>query len=430
MGHDNYLELTKRLNKMPQGAPVSDTLIEILQILFTDEEAELVAKLPIKFITVSNVSKIWNKSEAETEKILNTLADKGIMMDLESNGARSFTLAPPMAGFLEFSLMRTDGRFDRKILSELYHQYINVEDDFGLMLWALDPAIDRCLVNEKSIPEKQQSLILDYERASHVIETATCITVGTCYCRHKMEHMGKSCDMPQEVCLTFNNSAKTLSKHGIAKEITKDRAFEILDEVRELGLVQIGDNVQEGVNWICNCCGCCCEALLGYTRFGYSQNIQTNFYAQVDERKCSACGICEEKCPVDAITVNAKSTINLDRCIGCGVCTRFCPEDGLILERREQTQFVPKDSFERVVLEAINTGKLHNLIFDNFTSISGRVLNRLLKTFFSIPFVNRSLVEKQLKSRYLTSIFNVYRKFDSDKLGDLSLDIYDHLEMQ
>ena len=57
MGHDNYLELTKRLNKMPQGAPVSDTLMEILQILFTEEEAKLVAKLPIKFITVANVSK-------------------------------------------------------------------------------------------------------------------------------------------------------------------------------------------------------------------------------------------------------------------------------------------------------------------------------------------------------------------------------------
>jgi Pyruvate/2-oxoacid:ferredoxin oxidoreductase delta subunit len=415
---------------MPQGAPVTDTLMKILQILFTDEEAKLVAKLPIKFITVSNVSKIWKKSEEETEKILNTLADKGIMMDLERNGSRSFTLAPPMAGFLEFSLMRTDGRFDRKVLSELYHQYINVEEEFGTMLWALEPAIDRCLVNEEAIQEKHQSLILDYERASHVIETASCITVGTCYCRHKMEHMGKACDMPQDVCLTFNNSAKTLSKHGIAEEITKDRAFEILDKVRELGLVQIGDNVQDRVNWICNCCGCCCEALLGYTRFGYAQNIQTNFYAQVDEEECNACGTCEEKCPVGAITVNATSTVNLDWCIGCGVCTRFCPEDGLTLERREETQFVPKDSFERVVLEAINTGKLHNLIFDNFTSISGRVLNRLLKTFFYIPFVNRSLVEKQLKSRYLTSMFKVYRKFNSEKVDRFNLDDYDHPELK
>ncbi|MHA2253760.1 MAG: (Fe-S)-binding protein, partial [Candidatus Kariarchaeaceae archaeon] len=158
---------------MPQGAPVSDTLMEILQILFTDEEAELVAKLPIKFITISNVSKIWKKSEVETEKILDKLADKGIMMDLETDGSRSFTLAPPMAGFLEFSLMRTDGRFDRKVLSELYHQYINVEDEFGRMLWALEPAIDRCFVNEKAIPEKKMSLVLDYEKASRVIETAS-----------------------------------------------------------------------------------------------------------------------------------------------------------------------------------------------------------------------------------------------------------------
>ena len=157
MGHDSYLQLTKRLNKMPQGAPVTDTLMEILQILFTEDEAELVAKLPIKFCTVERVAKVWKKSEEETEEILNTLADKGIMFDIENNGERTFTLAPPMAGFLEFSLMRTDGRFNRKVLSELYHQYINVEDDFGRMLWALEPAIDRCLVNERAIPSKIDS---------------------------------------------------------------------------------------------------------------------------------------------------------------------------------------------------------------------------------------------------------------------------------
>jgi ferredoxin len=335
-----------------------------------------------------------------------------------------------MAGFLELSLMRTDGRFDRNILSELYHQYINVEREFGGMLWLLDPAIDRCFVNEKVIQEKHQSIILDYERATQVIDTASMITLGTCYCRHKMEHLGKACDMPQEVCLTFNKTAKSLSKHGIAKEISKEKAMKILDEVRELGLVQIGDNTQEGVSFICNCCSCCCEALLGYKNYGYVQHIQTNFYAEVDEKECTACGICEEKCPVDAISVNGNAVVDLERCIGCGVCTLFCDFDAIVLERREDTQFVPKDTFERVIIEAINTGKLHNLIFDNFSSLSNRILNRMLKTFFSLPFVNRSLVEKQLKSRYLSSMFNMYKKFNKEKVGDLGLDRYDHPEMR
>ena len=35
-----------------------------------------------------------------------------------------------MAGFFEFSLMRTRGDLDQKALSELFHQYLNVEEEF------------------------------------------------------------------------------------------------------------------------------------------------------------------------------------------------------------------------------------------------------------------------------------------------------------
>ena len=39
-------------------------------------------------------------------------------------------MPPPMAGFIEFALMRTRGDIDQKYLSELYYQYMNVEEDF------------------------------------------------------------------------------------------------------------------------------------------------------------------------------------------------------------------------------------------------------------------------------------------------------------
>jgi len=250
MGHHSYskeyLQLQQRLDKSPQGAPASDTLFEILKILFTEEEAALVSKLPIRFFTIPKAAKIWRKSEEETATILNTLADKGLIVDLQSGDERRFVLAPTMAGFFEFSIMRTDGKFDTQLLSELYHQYINLEDDF-MAIFKLDPAIDRVLVQEDSIPERYYSEVLDYERVSHIIDTASCITVGQCYCRHKMEHAGEACDNPQDVCLTFNTTAKSLSTHGIAKEISKKEAHAIIKRVQDLGLVQIGDNVQEGV---------------------------------------------------------------------------------------------------------------------------------------------------------------------------------------
>ncbi len=432
--HGKYDDFSKRLNKMPQGAPATETLFKFLEVLLSESEAELLSVIPVKACPIPKVAKIWKKSEEETEDLLNGLADKGILIDVEINGKRVFSLAPPMAGFIEFSLMRINKEtFDKKLLSELYSQYINVEDQFGAMLWNLEPAIDRCLVNEEAIPEIYQSEILDYERSSHIIETATCITVGTCYCRHKKEHIGEPCpqNMPQDVCLTFNNAAKSLSKHGIAKEISKQEAMEVLNRVRDLGLVQIGDNTQDGVSWICNCCGCCCEALNGYKQFGHIQNINTNFYAKVEEDECTGCGICQERCPVDAIEiVDGISVVDLERCIGCGVCTRFCETEAITLGRRNKLQFVPKDSFERVILEAISTGKLHNLVCDNWTSTSNQILNRLLKFIFKLKPVKRSMVEKQLKSRYITAMIKMYMKIAKEDLEGFDLANYDHPELK
>ena len=39
-----YKNLEERLNQFPQGAPPSETLYKILSILFSEKEAEIVAK--------------------------------------------------------------------------------------------------------------------------------------------------------------------------------------------------------------------------------------------------------------------------------------------------------------------------------------------------------------------------------------------------
>jgi len=408
MGHitsKNYYGLQKRLDDSSQGAPYSKDLFKILEIIFTEKEAELVSVLPLKMFTAAKAAKIWKKSEKETKKILNELADKAILMDLRKGKTQKYVLAPTMAGFFEFSLMRTDGKFNRKVLSELYYQYINKESKFIKQILGLRTSIARTLIHEDTIQPKDESIILDYERASKIIETADCITVGTCYCRHKMLHVGKACDNPQNVCLSFNNAAKSLSKHGIAKKISKKQAKTILDKCMKLGLVQIGDNIQSNVNWICNCCGCCCEALLAYKRLGYMK-MNTNFAAKSDKKKCIGCNICIKKCPVNAIKKEKGKKVKVDskRCIGCGVCARFCPTKSMIMHRRKQTKFVPKDTFERYVVSAIEEGKLQNFIFDNYTLWTNDIFRRLLKTILNLGPAKRALANQQLRSRFLNAV--------------------------
>ncbi|MBN2142962.1 4Fe-4S binding protein [Candidatus Woesearchaeota archaeon] len=435
MGHitsKSYLHLQKRLDKNAQGAPASDTLFRILEILFTEKEAELVSKLPIRLFTAADAAKRWKIKEDEAEKLLDELADKGLLMDFEKEKTRAFVLPPTMAGFFEFSLMRTDGRFDRKVLSELFYQYINQEEDFVRMLFGLNLPADRTLIHEETIPDK--SVVLDYEMATCIINTASCITVGICYCRHKMSHLGKACDMPQEVCLTFNNAAESLAKHGIARKISKEEAMKILDLCKSKGLVQIGDNVQKGVNWMCNCCGCCCEALQGYKRLGYKSRIQSNYLAVVDNEKCASCKLCVTKCPVEAIAYDDKTdkiVIDAEKCIGCGVCARFCSSHALSM-KRVRKQYVPRDSFERIVVNAIEEGKLQDYIFDNYDLWTNELLREFLKVILKLTPRKLLMANMQLRSRFLafaeqTKMHELYEKLfeegKSVKPGDVKLSV-------
>ena len=121
-----YSNLVERINRFPQGAPSSDLLFKILELLFSEKEAELVSLLPIRPFTADKAAAIWHKSLPHTRKILQDLAEKAILLDVEHHETVLYVLPPPMAGFFEFSMMRVRRDIDQKVLSELLFEYINV----------------------------------------------------------------------------------------------------------------------------------------------------------------------------------------------------------------------------------------------------------------------------------------------------------------
>ena len=48
--------------------------------------------------------------------------------------------------------------------------------------------------------------------------------------------------------------------------------------------------------------------------------------------KCNGCGICKDKCFVDAIAVEHNIAVITDSCKGCGQCVENCPEQAIVLE--------------------------------------------------------------------------------------------------
>ncbi len=407
-----YRKLEERINRAPQGAPPSKLLYEIYSMLFSEQEAEFVALMPIKPFDAEKAAKLWKQPLTQTQNMLDGLASRGLLMDIEDNGKSIYILPPPMAGFFEFSLMRIRSDIDQKKLSELFYKYITVEEDFikDLMTGG-ETQLGRTFVNEKALPTDKGIHVLDHEKATHVIDTATHIGVGVCYCRHKMQHLGKACDAPMDICMTFNEVAESLTKHGVARAIDKSECHKLLEQAYEHNLVQFGDNARQDVAFICNCCGCCCEALIASRRFGVLMNVHTNFIPTLDTARCTGCGLCVEVCPVEALGLidandahqpkKKKARLVESACLGCGVCVRNCPRNCLQLKERENKIITPLDGAHRAVLMAIERGKLPNLIFDNQALASHRAMAAILGVILKLPPLKQVLANKQVKSRYL-----------------------------
>lgn len=423
---DGYRRFADRLNLFPQGAPPTDLLFKTLRAFVTEVEAEWMSRLPIRPFKAERAAAAWKVAEPEARKRLAELCDKCLLLDMavEGHGDEDtlYMLPPPMAGFFEFSLMRMRGDVDQKVLSEMFYQYVTVEEDFIRDLMVRDGTpVGRAYVNEQALPDDNSLHVLDYERASEIIRQARHIAVGMCYCRHKASHTVGTCTAPMDICMTFGDTADSLIRHEYARRVDASECLSLLDTAYAHNLVQFGENVQRQPSFICNCCGCCCEALMAARKFGLMNPVETTSYLpSVKKESCTGCGKCIKVCPVEAMgLVAANDPANPNRkvarldervCLGCGVCVRACPTAGALrLVQREKRVLTPVNSVHRIVVMAIERGKLQNLVFDNQAHLSHRAMAAILGVILKLPPLRQIMASEQMKSRYLASLLGKTR---------------------
>ncbi len=412
--------LQRRLDKNPIGAPAGRHLTAILEELFTSEECRLAAAMPMRFASAEKIAKIAGLEEKRAREVLAGMTRKGLVTDItRSSGRTVYLLNPTVIGFFEFSMMRVRDDIDQKALSRKIWRYIkeDPENAFLRMIQAGPTYLARPLVHEDVLEPDVSTEILDYERAGQIIDGASDFAEGICHCRHVKLHMGERCDLPLEHCLSLGISARYLTSNGLAKPIDRSRALEILDVSRELGMVQMCDNVKDKPMFICNCCKCCCEMLLGFrTLPDYTKVISSNYVARIEPQKCNGCGICVAKCPIDAIELDVKTSsdgkkqktarVDSERCIGCGVCHRFCKKGAIALEPLPQRVYTPESAFERVLVQALEHGTLGHLLFQDPTRLTHRTWALVLNSVLKLPPAAQLLAKDQLKSKFVNLLID------------------------
>jgi ferredoxin len=327
---DVYEQLQAKFATHPLGAPQNDKFLEILRTLFTPEEAGLATHLGFWPTRSSEIAEVAGLSEERVVELCEGMADKGVLYGFQVRGQHRYCLLPTAPGLFEFPFMVRDGggrlAVDWNRLGHLWEEYYH--DGWGHELSSSPTPLARVLPIGEAI--KSDLRVFPFEEAARYIHEARYIGLSDCPCRTSKP----SCDAPVDVCLTFNYTAKFLSEREAAQLITPERAMAVLQRAEDAGLVHCATNTAERIDYICNCCPCCCAILGAMTRLqDSSARIESNVRAVVDGEECLACGDCMDRCPVEAIELGDVAVVDQGRCIGCGLCATTCAAEAIVLER-------------------------------------------------------------------------------------------------
>jgi NAD-dependent dihydropyrimidine dehydrogenase PreA subunit len=323
--------LNKYLTSVPNSSVAkSKYLPQIFEKLTTKKDLEILLTLPNN---PKNVAKLLSFSEKEAAIALGDLYMRGfIWVEENTEDGPKYCFAD--VGILMDSVL-FDPRYDKygDEFFDIWKKYWNEEH---VHMYQLDNTF-RVLPVEEVI---RGTKIIPYERVSQIIKKARRVAVQRCTCRVRE----RRCNNPLETCISLNDLADYVISRDIGREISVEKAFKIINNCENLGLVHQTVN-SDTPDVICNCCPCCCSFLRSIIYYGKkASSAKSRYMATFDKEKCNTCKdlVCVEKCVFGGITKrDGKLYINHNMCWGCGLCASVCPKNAVKMKEVRKPSHIP-----------------------------------------------------------------------------------------
>lgn len=118
-----YEKLQAMLDSHPSTAPNCEALMEILQILFSPEEAHVALAMSFKARDVADIARDASLSEEKTKSLLEQMARKAIIFSKKKGEKIQYGLVPTIPGLFEFPFMKGKTSPTHEKLAKLWEQY-------------------------------------------------------------------------------------------------------------------------------------------------------------------------------------------------------------------------------------------------------------------------------------------------------------------
>jgi electron transport complex protein RnfB len=260
---DIYLRLAAHLEKLVMGYPFNEALPDLLREMFSPVEAEVALAIPNNLAPLEVVSRQTivdgcHLPESTTTNALKSLAGRNILYSRTSDvGDTGYALLQVGYGVPQTFFWGGQNDERARRMAKLVLNYFNVpttQKVYGPVptkTYKYAPA-------NLSIDIAMQG-VMPNEQMAPIVDAAVKIAVAHCPCRMSAKILGRTdCRHSLEVCIKYDELADFVISKGLAREISKDEAHQILAACEKEGLVHMVDNAQGQIKHTCNCCGHYC----------------------------------------------------------------------------------------------------------------------------------------------------------------------------
>ncbi len=347
---DLYKRLAIHMEHLTMGYPYSDELLDLLQEMFSPTEAQVALAIPndLEPLQVVSLDKIAARSDlpiSDVTQALDSMAGRNMIYTAPTtDGTIGYALLQVGYGLPQTFFWKGKQDDTTKRMAKLVLKYFTVPTTQRIYGGVRTKSFKYSPAN-RSIEIPMQG-VMPNEQIGPIVDAATKIAVAHCPCRMSAKILGRTdCPHSLEVCVKYDEMAEFVIDRGLAREISKDEAHQIMADSEKEGLVHMVDNAQGQIKHTCNCCGHYCwnVGIIRRRKIPRDQLMAVYFIRETELDECIGCGACAEICPVDAVKmIDDQPRVDLDWCIGCGVCAIQCPANVISITRRIENQ-APQD---------------------------------------------------------------------------------------